>query len=204
MPFKPNERRYNDHGNGCFTTKSKSDGSGFIVEGYATTWEPYQVYEDPNGNVYSELVLREAAEKADISDTIFLVNHEGQAHARISNGSLSLDMDEHGLHVTADLSATAAARDVHDAINAGLFSQMSFGFNYSFDTDIYDPDTRTLVYNEVSKIYDVSAVNFPANRDTEISVVKSRLNGAIRAELAERQARYKRIKVLAIKSKIFI
>ena len=204
MPFKPNERRYNDYGNGKFTAKAKSDGHGYIVEGYATTWQPYVVWTDKNGNDYSELILREAAEKADISDTIFLVNHEGQAHARVSNESLKLDMDDHGLHVTADLSSTAAARDVYEGINAGLFTQMSFGFNFSYDTDIYDSATRTLVYNEVSRIYDVSAVNFPANRDTEISIVKSRFDGVIEAELAERQARIRRIKAMALKSKIYI
>jgi len=202
MPFKPNERCYNDHGNGKFTTKAKGDGSGYIVEGYATTWEPYPIYEDDNGNVYSELILREAAEKADMSDTIFLVNHEGQALARVSNKSLTLDMDDHGLHVVADLSATAAARDAYDGINAGLFHQMSFGFNYNYETDIYDPDTRTLVYNDVSKIYDVSAVNFPANRDTELSVVKSRLDGAIEAAAAERLRRERRLRAILLKSKI--
>ena len=62
----------------------------FRVEGYATTYDdPYTLYEY-DGIQYKEEIDRDALAGADMSDVIFLYNHEGMVYARQSNGTLAL------------------------------------------------------------------------------------------------------------------
>lgn len=47
--------------------------------------------------------------------------------------------------------------------------------------DAYDRDTHTRTILKIKKVYDVSAVSYPANSDTEISA-RSFFDGVIEAE----------------------
>ena len=68
---------------------------------------------------------------------------------------------------------------------------MSFAF--TVEEDSYDRATHTRTILKFRKIYDVSAVGFPANPGTEIGVsARSILDGAIQEERAERLAEEKR------------
>ncbi|MBQ2403788.1 MAG: HK97 family phage prohead protease, partial [Lachnospiraceae bacterium] len=85
----------------------------FIVEGYATTYsDPYTLFEY-DGIAYKESVSRDALAGADMSDVIFLYNHEGMVYARQSNGTLELESDDRGLHIRADLSSTEDSRRMY-------------------------------------------------------------------------------------------
>lgn len=53
--------------------------------------------------------------------------------------------------------------------------------------DSYDRQTHTRRILKIRKVYDVSAVSFPANPSTDISA-RSWLDGVIEAEKAERLA----------------
>lgn len=57
----------------------------FFVEGYASTFEPYKMYEF-DGVEYFERIEPTAFEKTDMSDVVFLRDHEGRALARTKNG----------------------------------------------------------------------------------------------------------------------
>ena len=108
----------------------------YIVEGYATTYDdPYTLYSF-DGVDYKEEISRDALAGADMSDVIFLYNHEGMVFARQSNGTLELSSDEKGLHVRADLGSTEASREMFESIKAGLVTQMSWAF--SINADAYD------------------------------------------------------------------
>lgn len=140
----------------------------YIVEGYATTFDaPYVLWENGDGVEYKEVISRAALEGADMSDVLMLYNHDGRVLARTSNGSLSLAPDEHGLRIRADLSLTQAARDMYADISAGLVTQMSWAFDVKAST--YDRETHTDTILRIGKVYDVSAVAYPANDQTEIS-----------------------------------
>ena len=173
-----------------------------IVEGYASTFEPYVLFTDPDsGTEYKEQIDRHAFDDVDQSDVLFLYNHEGQVMARNRTGTLQLSVDDHGLKVVADLSKSARAREMYEEIQNGLVDQMSFAF--TVEEDKYSRDTHTRTILRMRKLYDVSAVSMPANPGTAIQARSaSWLDGAIeqdRAERAERLAaeeRKKRIEAL--------
>lgn len=169
----------------------------YIVEGYATTYDdPYTLFSF-DGVDYKEQISRYALAGADMSDVIFLYNHEGMVYARQSNGTLTLSSDERGLHVLADLGSTEASRAMFESIDAGLVTQMSWAFTIADDE--YDEQTHTRSIKSVKKVYDVSAVSIPANPNTDISA-RSYWDGVIEEE--RRRERERAEKVERIKNKL--
>ena len=174
-----------------------AQADGFTVEGYASTFEPYEMFEF-EGVKYYERIEPTAFDKADMSDVIMQYDHAGRVYARQSNGSLELNVDDHGLAIRADLSRTAGAKELYDDIAQGMITQMSFAFTVA--DDYFDEETNTRVITRFNKIYDVSAVSIPANPTTEIGIsARSYFEGVIEArrlEEAKREKQIKRIKLL--------
>lgn len=159
----------------------------FIVEGYATTWDEYVLFED-EGVQYKEQILPEAFKDADMSDVIFVKDHEGTVFARTKNGTLQLSVDDHGLKVRADMSKTSSARAAFEEIESGMYDQMSFAF--TVNDDEYDKKNHKRTIRGLKKLYDTSFVGFPANPGTDIGVAtRSYFDGVIEAERAERLER---------------
>ena len=166
------------------------EDEAYIVEGFATTFDdPYVLFEF-DGNKYMEQIDRGALLSADMSDVIFLYNHEGMVYARQSNGTLQLSINEKGLHVRADLSSTEASRAMYDSIKAGLVTQMSWAF--TVEEESYNKKTRTRTILKVRKVYDVSAVSIPANPNTDISA-RSYWDGVIEEERRRERARAEKV-----------
>ena len=157
--------------------------SDHYVEGYATTFEtPYLLFEY-DGIQFFEVIDRGALEEADVSDVIFQYDHSGRVLARLSNHTLGIEADEKGLLTYANLSQSASARNLYEEIENGLVTRMSWAF--SVREESYDKESRTRRIRKIKKVYDVSAVSFPANPDTEISA-RSFAQG--RLELEQREA----------------
>lgn len=162
----------------------------YIVDGYATTFDsPYELYRDGK-YVVMEVVDRHAFDEAYTEDTIFQYDHSGMVYARTRNDTLKLEVNDHGLKVTADLSSTEASRGVWDAIDKGLIDRMSFAFTVTGDSyeeeEMENGDivlTRTI--KKIGRLYDVSAVSFPANEQTSISA-RNKFDGVIKEFEAER------------------
>lgn len=163
----------------------ENENQDYLVRGYASTFQPYVLFEE-DGIKYSEQIDETAFDEADMSDVVFLYNHEGMVHARQKNGTLKVSTDSHGLLSEADLSSTAQSRELYEAIKSGLIDQMSFAF--TVEEDEYDRKTHTRKIHRIGKVYDVSAVSIPANPTTDIAVVSARdyFNGVIEMEQAER------------------
>lgn len=161
-----------------------------VVEGYATTFDsPYVLWEDDNV-IFSETIDPNAFDSCDMRDVIMQYNHEGRVFARISNGTLEVEPDEHGLHIMADLGGTEIGRQLYDEIRGGYTDKMSFGFVVSEDDydEIQDDNGKFHVLRKISgisKLYDVSAVSIPANDATEISI-RTLSDGVIQKVEAER------------------
>lgn len=157
------------------------------VEGYAATFnEPYYLYSVDGAKVY-EQVSENAFTDTDKTDVIFQYDHAGRVYARISNGTLHIETDEHGLKVSADLGGTEIGRQLYEEIKGGYTNKMSFGFKVDDDevTAFEDGYIRTI--KKIGKLYDVSAVSLPANGYTEISA-KRHIDGAINTLESERIA----------------
>ena len=169
-----------EYRNMTFEVREDGDQPSFLVEGYASTFEPYKLMEI-DGLDYNEQIDEHAFDETDMTDVVYRIDHEGKVFARSSAGTIKLDIDEHGLHQVTDLSKTKAGREHFEEIKAGLYPQMSFAFTVA--EDHYDNETRTRIVDKVAKIYDISSVAFPANDTTELHV-RDYFNGVIEAEKA--------------------
>ena len=170
----------------------QGESKDYIVEGYATTFnDTYELFRDGN-YIVMENVDKDAFNNTDMSDVIFQIDHEGRVYARTRNNSLSLEVDDHGLKTRTNLGLTESSRSVYEDIDAGLYDRMSFAFTVTKDS--YTEEERadgTVILTrsilEVGKLYDVSAVSFPANPNTDISArSKDAIDGEIKRFEAER------------------
>ena len=182
-----------------FATPSKEEkknkfDSDCYVEGYAAKFERYFLFEMGDQKVYEEF-MPECFRDCDMSDIIFQYDHAGRVYARQSNNTLTVEPDNIGLFICADLSKTSVARSMYEDIKVENVTKMSWGFY---------PDTKTLEFVEngneitirhhhIKKIFDVSAVSIPANNETDIQARKF-ADGAIREFMEEFQKRKKYIK----------
>ena len=189
-----------------------------IAQGYATTFnEPYELFSYDNWEGYRvhfmEQIDPDAFKETNMSDTIMQYNHEGRVFARVSNRTLKLRIDQHGLYVEADLGGTEIGRQLYEEIKGGYTNRMSFGFTVKKDTRTEERDDENKVLTilrtitDIKTLWDVSAVSIPANDGTEISA-RSYCDGVI-AELTEefrkaeeekrnRERKIKRIKILTM------
>lgn len=183
-----------------------------LVEGYATTFNsPYMLFRMDNYEFW-EQVDPMAFSETDMSDVIMQYDHEGRVFARLSNKTLALDIDAHGLHVSADLSGTEIGRQLYEEIKGGYTNKMSFGFTVDKDERTTEEDNETHVIKvmrtikSIGKLYDVSAVSLPANDATAISArtlgegVIAQVEEEFRKEaeaIKRRNAQIARIKILS-------
>ena len=174
----------------------KSEDGRMVVEGYATTFDqPYRLMGDKDVTI-NEQVDRHAFDETDMSDVIMQYDHEGRVFARLSNGTLQLEADDHGLKITADLGGTEIGRQLFEEINGGYTNKMSFGFTVTGDKKTRSKDenghiTVLRTITKIGKLYDVSAVSLPANDATEISA-RSIGDGLIAEALEEVKAEEER------------
>lgn len=197
MPIRDN-REYRSAPMFEIRAAQENGEESYQVEGYATTWEEYVLFEF-DGIEYKEKILPEAIdENTDLSDVIFVKDHGGTVYARTKNNTLELTKDEHGLKVRADMSKTPSAREAFEEIRAGMYDQMSFAF--VVDDDEYNSTDHLRTIRHIKKLYDVSFVSFPANPGTDISVAtRSRFDGFIEAEQAERLEKEQRLNLAKAK-----
>lgn len=169
----------------------------FIVEGYATTFdEPYHLYSylDENGKEIEvkEMVDKNAFANCDMTDVIFQYDHEGRVYARLSNNTMGLETDEHGLKTRAYLGGTQIGRNLYEEIKGGYTNKMSFGFIVNKAKMVRNSEGGyTRIIQEIKKLFDVSAVSYPQNEFTEISARKH-CEGEIAAYETERLEAEKR------------
>ena len=145
-----------------------------IVNGYASTFdEPYKLFGGEGWELW-EVVDRTAFDETDMSDVIMQYDHRGRVFARTRNNTLSVEPDEKGLFISADLGGTEIGRELYEEIAGGYTDRMSFGFTVTGESeDKEQSDAGIWIYTrhitKVGKLYDVSAVSIPANDGTTIS-----------------------------------
>ena len=193
MPAKPHERQYRSLLTPLApvsTGAEKRFDSDFYVEGYASTFnDPYKLYTTPDGIDVYEIIDPDAFRDCDMSDVIFQFDHSGRVYSRMSNNTLIVEPQLHGLFVAADLSKTSSSRSIYEDIEAGLITRMSWAFDPDWDSveEVYDEGAKTFTstIHRVRKVWDCSCVSLPADPNTEISA-RSCFDGAIKRIEAER------------------
>lgn len=139
------------------------EGEEMIVEGYAAVFDSIT-----DIGYYKEVIDRNAFEGADMSDIVMKYNHEDSVlpMARTRGGTLTFEVDDHGLKIRARLVDTSVNKDIYTLIREGILSKMSFAFTVKREEWNEDTDTRRIL--AFDKIFDVSVVDVPAYETTEI------------------------------------
>ena len=199
MPVKFEKREYRKIDAADMETRTGENGE-MVVEGYATTFNmPYRLAGDDKVTV-NEQVDRNAFAETDMSDVIMQYDHEGRVFARVANGTLQLEQDDHGLKIAANLGGTEIGRQLFEEIRGGYTNKMSFGFTVTGqkkertkDAEGHTTILRTIT--KIGKLYDVSAVSLPANDATEISsrTISDGLIAEAKEEIRAEEERQRRI-----------
>lgn len=145
----------------------EGEADAYKVRGTAIVFDTPTCLFEVDGVKYYEVIDRHALDGCDMSDVIFNYNHGGKVVARLRNKTLVLTITDRGLDMEADLSGTAAGRDLYEEIDGGYVDKMSFSFVVRAAE--YDAATHTRRITKISKLYDVSAVDIPAYEETSLS-----------------------------------
>lgn len=153
---------------------NNDDENKQLVEGYAAVFNQRAlIWESEwSGWKYMEVIDRNAFNGADMSDTVFKYNHGDVAMilARASNNTLTMNTDDKGLRISADIIDTNNGTDVYKLIKRGDLNKMSFAFTVKSERTEVDKENKiyTRTITAFDKIYDVAVVDFPAYDGTSI------------------------------------
>ena len=115
-------------------------------------------------------------ELIDSSNIVFLYNHDYNqviARANKGKGTLNIDLRDDGVYFDLEVPNTTMGNDLLENIRLGNITQCSFGFSYANEEGAYkDEKIGDVWYRNVYKIgklYDLSAVTYPAYDDTYVN-----------------------------------
>lgn len=173
MAYKPNEREYRNQGSFA-ALGGEQNSSELIVRGTPIVFNTPTVICEIDGVEYKEVIASGALDGCDMSDFILNRNHgtnDSTVYARTKNGSLTYSITQSGLDIEAHLDGEDERhRAFYRDISKRRVDKMSFSFVIKEDS--YDRDTHTRTILKIKKLYDVSAVDFPAYNDTSITTAR--------------------------------
>lgn len=126
---------------------------------------------------HDEIIQRGALADTDLKDVRFLVNHNTDmiplARSRNNNENSTMQMvvdeDGMGIRVDLDIENNTEAKNLYSAVERGDIDGMSFMFQVDGDKwDDLDSDHPTRTITNIAKVFEVSAVTFPAYEATSI------------------------------------
>lgn len=178
---------------------SENEENKQLVEGYAAVFNQRTlIWESEwSGWKYMEVIDRNAFDGADMSDTVFKYNHGDIAMvlARASNNTLTMNTDDKGLRISADIIDTNSGTDVYKLIKRGDLNKMSFAFSVKNERTEADRENKiyTRTITAFDKIYDVAVVDVPAYDGTSIQARSKEYFVDLEKGLQEKQKRRKKL-----------
>lgn len=162
---------------------------------------------------YDEIIESGALGGTDLKDVRFLINHNtdmiplARSRNNNANSTMQMSVDDQGMAIRVDLDTenNAEAKSLYSAVERGDISGMSFMFTVDSDTwtdKESDHPTRTI--RQIGKVFEVSAVTFPAYEATSITArglsdaldsAKASLESA-KAEVRATERRKQKIRIL--------
>lgn len=148
--------------------RAELDAVGTLV-GHASTFsQPYELWDGVREVVRPGAFRRSIEDGADV---FALAHHDAaQVIGRRSAGTLRVSEDARGLAVEIDLPATTTGRDLAELVGRGDLSAMSFGFAVRSERWTEDEDGAELREILDVELYEVSAVAWPANPNTDLAL----------------------------------
>ena len=193
-----------------FEVRAKRDEQhGTYLEGTPIVYDAWT-----NLGWYDEQIQRGALDETDLTDVRFLINHNtdmiplARSRNNNSNSTMQMTVEEDGLHirVNLDIENNSEARSLYSAVDRGDIDGMSFMFvvdGEKWEEEESEHPKRTIT--DIEKVFEVSAVTFPAYEQTSISArgladalesAKASLE-SVRAEKRTIEDKKKRIKILS-------
>lgn len=128
--------------------------------------------------MFAEIIERGALKKANLEDVRFLVNHDqskiplARSRKNTRNSTMKLAVDDEGMEIEVQLDTenNSEARNLYSAIERGDITGMSFLFGIEDEEwENLNSDYPTRHVKAISTVVEVSAVTFPAYKDTSIT-----------------------------------
>lgn len=126
---------------------------------------------------YEETIDPHALDNADLKDIRLLVNHNtdmiplARSRNNNANSTMQFVVTEEGMRMRANLDTenNVDAKALYSAVSRGDMTGMSFMFSVKEDKwDDLETDNPKRTILEIGKVFEVSAVNFPAYQSTEL------------------------------------
>jgi len=192
-----------------FELREKTEDGKMIIVGNPIVFNRETIIWEYDGVQYKEVIDAKALDGADMSDVVLNIDHTGKPAAKTKNGTLILDKRIDGLYIEADLSQNATGRELYEDINNKFYDKMSFAFSVLEDS--YNQETHTRTILKIKRLYDVSAVTFPAYSETSISARSwaeaqhdIEVAEAAATEVAKREAEASKIEVMRLRTQILL
>lgn len=152
--------------------KSTDEAEPMIIEGYAIVFNQETLIGDREHG-FTEVIDKRSLDGADLEDVPLKYNHTDNRLilARTRNGSLTFQIDDHGLKIRAELIDTQSNRDVYKSIVAGLLDKMSFAFTVKSQSWDRSGEVPKRTIKQIDRLYDVSVVDLPAYEGTSIDAL---------------------------------
>lgn len=197
MPYKPNEREYRSAE--LSVAQEEGDELQLFIEPIVFNSRTL-LWKDGDEEVY-EMIMPGALDECDRSDFIFNRNHgenDSTVFARSKNGSIVTEIDDRSMRCTIRLDKKDARHvQLHGDVVAKRITGASFAFSRDYEYE-YESETRTIKITKIKKLYDISAVDFPAYEAATVSARSSLALEQIKGTLKSERARRKRKLMLAI------
>ena len=160
-----------------------ADGNdALIIVGTPIVYDTPTTINDPSGS-YTEVIKRGALDGADLTDSRLLVNHDlTRIPLARTPKTMQFSITEKGLEMRAELPNTEEAKTAYTAVKRGDLTGMSFAFTVPDDGSSFDAKTNTRTITKISKVYEVSLVNFPAYPTASAEARSARAEGLKKLE----------------------
>ncbi|MFJ8268525.1 HK97 family phage prohead protease [Peribacillus asahii] len=148
----------------------EDDNGSKMLSGYAVKWEQKSVVMGYFRKFREQFKQGAFVESLQRDDQRFLWSHDtSKVLGRTKNQTLRLFEDSIGLRFELDLPDTTLGDDTYKSIKRGDVDGVSFGFNM-ISEEIEEPDDDLMLRTVTkARLFEVSAVAFPAYPDSEVS-----------------------------------
>lgn len=152
---------------------SQNEEHGHFLEGMPIVYDAWT-----DMGWYDEIIDRGALDNTDLKDVRFLVNHNtdmiplARSRNNNENSTMQLSVGDEGMKIRVDLDVenNADARALYSAVERNDIDGMSFMFVVDADAwEDEDSEHPKRHIRSLSKVFEVSAVTFPAYEQTSIS-----------------------------------
>lgn len=196
--FKPTEREYRTAP--LFKPVEQSEDDKILrIQGCPIVFNVETVLWECDGIQYKEKIDAHALDRCDLSDFIFNRNHgqnDSTVFARSKNKTILSDITASGMSNEMLLDADDQ-RHVYlfNDIRKELIDKMSFAFTVA-ESD-YNPDTHLRTILKIKKLYDISAVDFPAYNQTALTLARDFFS-------AEHEKEFRNLEEIARRKRLII